>query len=320
MSRRSPKPSAPKKPSVADTPLTLAQGPDLAKQIAEARDRAFDHTSPERCFAHFRPLAEAIPPGEVTVFRGTPLVMLANVKQALTAVEPALPKAASMLRDPRIEDALELPAVILGLQHAAARVPGAALSSGQISSLLAEQSPWRLLMLDQLDVLASPQIGLVPAARVAAIRAGSGPLDRAEDFVAVAGLYSEYESAIAGRHPFTAAQLDRIAEVGATLLQHMRPGNAPKAPTERGPEAQLCDRFGALATQRYAHLLMLASVGFGTATADAVMPSLHGVTRAAKADRADAKKPEEKKPDAPVAAPPRPSAAPPARPSAPPSN
>lgn len=315
MAVRPKKPAAPKKPAVAATPFAL--GPELTKQIAEARARAFDHVSPDRCFAHFRPLAESIPAAEVAVFRGAPLVMLANVKQALAAAEPALPQAVSMLRDPRLEDVFELPAVVLGLQHAAARVPGAALSSGQISALLAEQSPWRLLMLDQLDVLASPQIGLVPAERVAAIRAGSGSLDRAEDFVAVAGLYREYGPAIAGRHPFTAAHLDRIAEVGAALLQHMRPGNAPKAPAERSPEAQLRDRFGALVTQRYAHLLMLASVGFGTAKADAVMPSLHGVARAARARDVEAKKPEER-PAAP-AAPSRPSAAP-ARPSVPPPN
>ncbi len=313
MARRPPK-QAPH--AVTTQPLNL----DLAAQVAEARARAFDHTSPERCFAHFRPLAEALPAEGVGVFRGTPLVMLANARQALVAVEPALLGAISKLRDPRIEEAYELPALILGLQHAAARVPGAALSTGQISSLLAEQSPWRLLMLDQLDVLASPQIGLVPTERVAAIRAGSGPLDRAEDFVAVAGLYREYEGALAGKHPFTAAQLDRIAEVGATLLQHMRPGNAPKAPSVRGPEALLCDRFGALVAQRYEHLLLLASVGFGTTRADAVMPALHGVARAAKADRAEAAKPEEKNP-APVASPKRPSAAPPAaRPSVPPPN
>ena len=57
----------PKKPAVAATPFAL--GPELTKQIAEARPRLRPHLA-GALLRRFRPLAEDIPAGEVAVFRG----------------------------------------------------------------------------------------------------------------------------------------------------------------------------------------------------------------------------------------------------------
>ncbi len=52
-----------------------------------------------------------------------------------------------------------------------------------------------------------------------AIRAGAGPLDKAHDAVNIVGYFAELGSTIAGKHPFTSAQLDQLAEDGQWLLQ-----------------------------------------------------------------------------------------------------
>lgn len=318
MSKKSQK--SPAKPRHLDpTLLKVAGDPTVGELLAAARAGAFVDTAPARCFEHFHPLAEAVPAEGLTPFRGAPLVMHGNVKRALVVVEPGLSVAAARLRAPRIQEVYELPSLVLGLQFAAGRVPGAALSQGEVSALLAEQTPWRRLTLAYLDVVSDPLLGLVPRERVAKIREGTGPLDRAEDFVAIGGVFAEFAGALAGKHPFSDAQLARLADVGASLLQQMRPGNAPKEERTRGPEATLRDQFAALVTERFEHLLELATLGLGRAKAEAEVPALHATARAPKAEAADAKK-EAAKPAEPVAAPKRPSAAPPARPSVPPLN
>jgi hypothetical protein len=135
---------------------------------------------------------------------------------------------------------------------------------------------------------------------------------------------AEFAGALAGKHPFTDAQLARLADVGAGLLQQMRPGNAPKEERTRGPEATLCDQFAALVTAPFEHLLELATLGLGRAKAEAEMPALHATARAPKAAASDATKEEATKeaakPAESAAAPKRPSVAPPARPGGPPPN
>ncbi len=300
-------------------PLLKASG-GAADLVAAGRAGAFVGVDPAGCFAHFRSLAEGVSLEGLAPFRGVPLVMLDNVKRALVVAEPGFAVAAAKLRDPPLREVYELPSLVLGLQFAAGRVPATALSRGEVGALLAEQTPWRRLMLDYLDVVSDPLLDLVPRERVAAIREGTGPLDRAEDFVAIAGVFQEFAPKLQGQHPFSPAQLARLGEVGATLLQQMRPGNAARAEKVRGPEATLCDQFGALVSQRYEMLLELATLGLGRAKVEAEVPALFAVVRAPKGDKVEAKKEEAKKdakPADPVVAPKTPTAAP-TRPSAPP--
>jgi hypothetical protein len=280
-----------KKPSATQTSLV---DPTLLKQAVEAADdvvrqarmEAFNDTSPERCFTHFRVLAEGVAVEGLLPFRGVPLVMHANAQQALTTVAPALPVAVASLRAPRIHEIFELPPLILALHFAAGRVAGTKVSNGEIASLLAEQTPQRTAMLHFLDAVSHPVVGLVPRERVVAIREGSGPLDRAEDFVDIAGLFNEYASVLQGKHPFSEAQIARIGEVGSALLQQMRPGNAPRELAQRSPESVLRDQFAALVNERYEHLLTVATLHFGRAKTDAIVPALYATVRATKNDAA----------------------------------
>lgn len=259
---------------------------DVAAILAEARARAYTSLAPAEAFAHFRPQAEAIPAEGVALFKGVPLLMLANVQAALAVLTPELPTAVRLLRAPRVVDVLELPSLVMGLEFASQRVPSAAPSAGDIDRMLEEGSPWRALALDFLEVLANPLVNLVPAERVKAIREGHGKLDRAQDFVAIAGVFQEFAPALVGKNPIPAAGIARLGELGATLLQALKPGNARRSPTTRAPEAVLRDQFAALVEARYDHLRVIATVVFGAARAGELLPALRSAAVTAPSERA----------------------------------
>lgn len=249
-----------------------AQSPEAI--IAEAKAKAFTDESPERAFAHFRPLAEKVPAADLPLFTGQPLLMRANIRTALQAVDPHLPAAVSKLRDPRLTEVFELPSLVMALEFAAGRVPVAKLGAGEIDRMLAEGAPWRDLMLTYLEVASHPLVGLLPRERVAAVRAGQGKLDKAQDFVALPGLFAEFGAALAGKHPFPADKLDLMATLGGALVQQVRPARAITEAPKRTVESILRDQLAALVTERYDHLQVLAAVALGKRKADELLPAL----------------------------------------------
>ena len=263
-----------------------ADAVDVAAILAEARAKAHAALDPAAAFAHFRPLAEAVAADGLAPFTGVPLVMLNNVQAALAVIEPSLPGAVRLLRGARVAEVLELPSLVMGLEFAARRVPSAALSAGDIERMLDEGSPWRALTLDFLEVLANPLVGIVPQARVQAIREGSSRLDRAQDFVSIAGLFAEYAPALAGKSPIPAEGVARMGELGASLLQVMKPRGARKAPAGRAPEAVLRDQFAALVEARYDHLRVLATVALGAARAGELLPALRSAATTTAGEKA----------------------------------
>ncbi|WP_437944037.1 hypothetical protein WMF27_07500 [Sorangium sp. So ce281] len=251
-----------------------SSGADPAALIAAARADAFADEAPARAFAHFRALAEQVPAADLPIFTGQPLLMRANVKAALDAVEPHLPAAVSALREPRLKEVFELPSLVMALDFAAARVPVAKLSAGDIEKMLAEGAPWRELMLTFLEVASHPLLGFLPRERVAAVRAGSGKLDKARDFVALPGLFAEFSEALAGKHPFPADKLDLLATLGGALVQQVRPGNAAATVAKRTSESILRDQLASLVADRYDRLQVLAAVALGKRKADELLPAL----------------------------------------------
>src|SRR5262249_20724130 len=148
-------------------------------------------------------------------------------------------------------EVFELPALVMALEVAAGRVPVAKLSAGEIDKMLAEGAPWRELMLTFLEVASHPLIGLLPAERVARVPAGKGKLDKAQDFVALPGLFAEFKDALAGKHPFPADKLDLLATLGGALVQQVKPGRAMMEVPKRTSEAILRDQVAALVAERY---------------------------------------------------------------------
>ena len=242
--------------------------------IAAARAAAFAEEAPAKAFAHFRPIAEQVATADLAVFTGQPLLLRANILTALAAVEPHLEAAVSALREPRLEEVFELPSLIMALDFAVGRVPVAKLSAGEIDRMLTEGAPWRELMLTYLEVVSHPLINLLPRERVAAVRAGKGKLDQAQDFVAIPGLLAEFEAALADKHPFPAEKIDLLATLGGTLVQHVRPGNAITEVAKRSRESILRDQLAALVVARYDQLQVLAAVALGRRKADELLPAL----------------------------------------------
>lgn len=268
--KKTPKKSAPAKKPVAKGKKKL----DAKAVIAAARKAAFTDETPAKAFAHFRPLAEAVDASALTPFTGQPLLMRANVMTALRAVEPHLERAVTGLFDPKLEEVFELPALVMALDFAANRVPIAKLSPGEIDQMLREGAPLRELMLSFLEIVAHPLLGLLPRERVAAVRAGKGKLDQAQDFVAIPGLFAEFEDVIEGKHPFPADTIDKLATLGGTLLTQVRPGHAVAEIAKRSKEAILRDQLAALVADRYDHLQVLAAVALGKRKADELLPAL----------------------------------------------
>lgn len=256
--------------------------------IATAREEAFVDESPAAAFAHFRPLAEGVEVDELPVFTGQPLLMRANIHAALAAIEPHLPAAVRALREPRLREVFELPALVMALDFASARVPVSKLSAGEIEAMLSEGAPWRALMLDFLEVASHPLVGLLPRERVAAVRAGTGRLDMAQDYVALPGLFTEFGEALASKHPFPPAALERLGELGGALVQTIRPKQAGALRAARPAEAILRDRFAWLVAERYDHLGVLAAAAVGKRKADGLLPALRSAVSTSRGATAEA--------------------------------
>jgi hypothetical protein len=271
--------------------------PDPAAIIAKARAAAFTDDEPSRAFAHFRPIAAGVPAENLPVFTGQPLLMRANIRTALEALEPHLEAAVSALYAPKLEEVFELPALVMALEFAAGRVPVAKLSAGDIERMLAEGAPWRELMLSYLEVASHPLLGLLPRERVAAVRSGKGKLDQAQDFVALPGLLAEFGQALAGKHPFPADKLDLLATLGGALVREVRPGKAAREVPKRTAESILRDQFAKLVADRYDRLQVLAAVALGKRRADELLPALRSAAGGLRGA------PEQAPAEAPVEAP-----------------
>jgi hypothetical protein len=268
-----------------------AAASEPAEIIAAARAEAFTDQAPQAAFTHFRALAEAVGSEGLPVFNGQPLLMRANVLAALTAVEPHLPAAVTALREPRLQEVLELPALVMALDFAAGRVPVSKLSAKEIAAMLSEGAPWRELLLGFLEVASHPLLGLLPRERVAAVRAGKGKLDMAQDFVALPGLFAEFGEALAGKHPFPAGAVARLGELGGALVQTIRPGQAAAVKVARAEEAILRDRFAWLVSERYDRLGVIATVALGKRKADALLPALRTKLAGSRVEVGDASEP-----------------------------
>jgi len=263
-------PSASEASPLSPSPVSSAEA-----RVATAHAAAFVTTNQAEAFAHFRPLAEAVPTEGLSPSPGKLALVRSNITEALKVLSPELPRVAAAMVDPPLQEVLELPALALALSFAAARVPARSYSAGEIAAARADLAPLREVTLNYLEVAAHPLVALVPAERVQAIRSGKGSLDNAQDGVAIAGVFAEFATALEGHHPFTATQLDQMEEVGNMLVQTLQPGNAVSTPASESHEAVvLRDQFEALLVARYEQLKLCASMAFLPTRAQALIPAL----------------------------------------------
>jgi hypothetical protein len=239
------------------------KGPAASK--SKAPPAAVD---PRAAYEELLPRATALADPPVSYL--SPALCRRNVTTAMTAIAP-------YLRDKKKLGAIDgakvalLPAVAAAFEYAETLVPKTT-SEGSIEDALAAVRPIRGAALAYLA--AAVYCGLVDAGRVAAIRAGRGRLDVAQDAVAIAGVFADYETVLVGKHPFTRAQLGALASRGAWLTERLTPSGAVRDARTRAPEATTKDAFGALLEDAWAELEKLAVQVWGVSAFREHVPAL----------------------------------------------
>lgn len=153
-------------------------------------------------------------------------LMYVNVQQGVKSVQPHLDRLRVELPKLNVDGFGKLTTLAEALLYAHAESVRLALpmKRAEIDSKLGELLRLREAMLLQAEVFAL--VGIVPESLVAQIRSGTGLFDAAQDGVALADLYGAYRGQIAGKHPFSDAQIARVAELGHALMKVITPEGA----------------------------------------------------------------------------------------------
>ncbi len=134
---------------------------------------------------------------------------------AIPAIEALIPQMERVFKNPPVAVVKNLRNLALGAWYAhLLDTPQA--SDGAKAKLLEDGSALRTKLSRGADALVDA--GLFSAEPVAAIQAGSGNIDKANDLVAWAAMYTAKWDQIAGRTAITAAQVDEAARLGPALL------------------------------------------------------------------------------------------------------
>ena len=244
----------------------------------------------EDAYDEHLPAAQALAAAAVVPLRGDASVVYANVQAGVGRVLAQESAITSQLPDEDLSVFTALPSVALGMVYAALQARGGSTRNDALQADLAEAHTLRRVLLASAEALS--HAGVLPAAKVAQIRAGRGPLDTAQDLVALAALFKASAKAVAGKTPVTAAQIARAAALGSQLQSELRPRGAPRK-SETSPASDVRDRFHTLVVQGYDRLWRIGALLFGADGVDANVPSLlsHAgyatvATRAAKTQRA----------------------------------
>ena len=245
----------------------------MAKPPKEPTQTPFTNTDGRAAFLHFLPLAEArIAAGKLPRPARDVSLVRTNVERGVAALLGRKDAVLAKVPSADFASLQELPALAAALDFAASRVP-TELSDGEIAALLAEVRPIRKQALAQLDIFAA--LGLVPADRVATIRAGTGPIDTARDAVAIVGLFEEFSASIGTKHPFTEEHFATLTRTGNALLRVLVPEAAKEGPATMGSEAAVRDAFYGELLERYETARELGVLVFGIKELDAHLPLAH---------------------------------------------
>jgi hypothetical protein len=177
-------------------------------------------------FAHYLPAAQKIATNDVRTMRREPSLVTGNAARGVTAVLARIEQVQADL--PKIDIAAihshrELAAA---LTYACTQVERFAPTQSTVKALLAEARELRTLFLASADTLVLA--GIFPAAAVAQIRKGKGPIDTAMDCIALAALFTKYGTATTGKVPVTAADVAHTDDVGTRLSLMLRNAGVKK--------------------------------------------------------------------------------------------
>ena len=224
--------------------------------------------------------ARALSKTDVKTFRIDPVIALQNVSDgvdALLAVGEARLSAELPLLD--LDLLRSLVDVAIATSYAVRRVENFT-TLGSLP-LLKEATVLRTKLLTVAEALAA--VGLLPAAKVAKIRRGNGPIDRAGDCMELAALFKENAEALRGKSPVSAAEVKRAGEIGAELINVLKPKGSPRDSKTKEQREAIDDRnrLGTLLAQRYAVARRAGGWLFGD-DLDDHLPPLGSVKRGRK--------------------------------------
>ncbi|MBL9043028.1 MAG: hypothetical protein JNM83_15565 [Myxococcales bacterium] len=255
---------------MAKKPTTKSPAPTSPKPVPAAPDAP----SLKKSYEAFVAAALALPQEKVLPLRLDVNLIFANVQQGVQSVQPFLDRlAAELPKLPTAELAkLQTLAEALLYAHAEAARLTQPAKRAEIDAKLTELLRLREKLLLQAEVFALE--GIIPESLVAQIRAGKGLFDAAQDGVALADLYGAYRSQIAGKHPFTDAQVARTAELGHALMKLVTPDGARTTVAVAAQKAQdERDRIFSLLLLRHGELRKAGFYLFGEAV-DEKVPTL----------------------------------------------
>lgn len=223
-----------------------------------------DTGSMAKSFTSFLPEAQKLPKERVQTLRLTAPLVVKNVQTGLQAVQPFEARLRAELPKLPVGDfgqLLPLAEAVLYASERAARL-AQPTRRAEIEAKLAQLSELREPMLLVAEGLALR--GLLSVQVVAQIRSGSGLYDAAMDGRALSDLYTEHKAALAGKHPFTDAEIKRVGELGQELMRVITPDGARLATQDEAVKAaEDRDRLYSLLCERHADLRKAGFYLFG---------------------------------------------------------
>jgi hypothetical protein len=228
----------------------------------------------EQEYRRFLPAAEAVAAAEVKAFRADASLAHHN---ALEGVKNVFEHEATLRKDLPHEDLDALrsvPSLCLAVSFAALKVDGTPEAASTTREDLRAARGLRRKLLKGFDALT--EAGFFTAKEHAAIVAGRGPIDVADDCVQLASKLRAKWPEIRTKTAITAAEIARAAELGTSLYARFKSARAKTSRARTGDAAAAADvrdRLWTLALTRSDRLWSVGALLFGRAVDDYV-PSL----------------------------------------------
>jgi hypothetical protein len=256
-------------------------------------------------YKKYLPKAMKLASSAVRPMHGDLALGLVNARRGAAAVLAKSARLKKELPGVSLSAIRELANLGLGVAYAAGQVERYAAPASSLKQNLSRAHALRALLITSADALV--EAGVLPAAAVARIHAGHGGIDAAGDCVALAALFKKYASALRGKSPVTAADINEAAEVGTTLLGALKPRGARGKPTSQALKTAVDarNRLWTLFEQSWEQNAWRAGAWLFGRDVDAHVPPLQSRAghRSAKPKPAAAPKPAPKPPAPSPAAP-----------------
>jgi hypothetical protein len=243
----------------------------------------------EAAVAEFRAEAEAVDERDVRPFRGSATLAIHNVRAGVAAVMAERSWFERDAQGPKVDFTrlAKTIEVARAMAFAARRAEQVVIRRPDMKARFARAAKLRRVLLKAADALVDA--GLLDADAVAAIKAGRGWFDVAQDCVDLASLFRRNAAKVRGKTAVTAAQLREAAQLGEELLDTLTPEGAKPTGArarELADAIALRDRLGTVLAHRYAEVERAAGWRWGRALGDYVPSVLSRVRSKRAADDA----------------------------------